>query len=185
MFWYIEVLKKYADFSGRASRREYWWFVLFTTLASLILAVVDSALGTFNDQAGMGLLGGLYALLVLLPSIGVQIRRLHDVGRSGWWWGGPLVGGPLAAAGFSAYVITSGGLNGFSVWHWVFAITFLIWAIGGLIIFAFSLMKGVPGENRYGMNPLEINAATERNETALPARDLAPAKTPAVQRMRD
>lgn len=85
MNWYLDVLKKYAVFSGRARRKEYWMFVLFNILAFIVLAIVDNLTGTFNPLYGVGLLGGLYSLAVLLPSIGVGVRRLHDTDRSGWW----------------------------------------------------------------------------------------------------
>ncbi|MEZ4660976.1 MAG: DUF805 domain-containing protein [Caldilineaceae bacterium] len=84
MNWYMEVLKKYAVFSGRARRAEYWYFVLFNVIISIVLAVVDLILGTGGDT-GVGILGALYSLAVLLPSLGVSVRRLHDTGRSGWW----------------------------------------------------------------------------------------------------
>jgi len=79
MEWYLAVLKKYAVFSGRARRKEYWFFVLFSVIISLVLGVVDGFAGLG------GVLGGLYALAVLIPSIAVGVRRLHDTGRSGWW----------------------------------------------------------------------------------------------------
>ena len=85
MNWYLEVLKKYAVFEGRAQRAEYWYFVLFTILISIVLAFIDIATGSFNEEAGIGILGGIYALAVLIPSIAVGVRRLHDTNRSGWW----------------------------------------------------------------------------------------------------
>lgn len=85
MNWYLEVLKKYAVFSGRARRKEYWFFVLFNIIISIVLAVIDGVTGSFSPEAGMGLLGGIYTLAVLIPSIAVSVRRLHDTGRSGWW----------------------------------------------------------------------------------------------------
>ena len=85
MNWYLEVLKKYAVFSGRARRKEYWYFVLFNTLISIVLGIIDGATGSFSPEAGMGLLGGIYTLAVLIPGIAVSVRRLHDTGRSGWW----------------------------------------------------------------------------------------------------
>jgi len=85
MNWYLEVLKKYAVFEGRAQRAEYWYFVLFTILISIVLAFIDIATGSFNEQAGIGMLGGIYALAVLIPSIAVGVRRLHDTNRTGWW----------------------------------------------------------------------------------------------------
>lgn len=85
MNWYLEVLKKYAVFSGRARRKEYWYFVLFNIIISIILAVIDGATGTFNPAAGMGFLGLAYTLFVLVPGLAVSVRRLHDTDRSGWW----------------------------------------------------------------------------------------------------
>jgi uncharacterized membrane protein YhaH (DUF805 family) len=81
--WYLEVLKKYAVFDGRAHRTEFWMFVLVSVIISIILAVLDAVLGT--ETAGSGLLQGLYGLAVLLPSLAVGARRLHDIDRSGWW----------------------------------------------------------------------------------------------------
>lgn len=84
MNWYFQVLKKYAVFSGRARRKEYWYFALFNIIISFVLAFIDNLAG-IAVEAGYGVLGGIYSLAVLLPSIGVSIRRLHDTGRSGWW----------------------------------------------------------------------------------------------------
>src|SRR5919199_91334 len=83
--WYLEVLKKYAVFDGRARRQEYWMFILFNIIITAVLALIDSLIGTVIRQAGFGLLQGLYDLAVLLPSIAVTVRRLHDTGRTGWW----------------------------------------------------------------------------------------------------
>ncbi len=85
MNWYLEVLKKYAVFNGRARRKEYWYFLLFSILISLALAFVDDMLGTFSAKAGLGLLGGIYFLAVMIPGLAVSVRRLHDTSRSGWW----------------------------------------------------------------------------------------------------
>ena len=85
MNWYLEVLKKYAVFDGRARRQEYWMFILFNIIITAVLALIDSLIGTVIRQAGFGLLQGLYDLAVLIPSIAVTVRRLHDTGRTGWW----------------------------------------------------------------------------------------------------
>lgn len=79
MNWYLAVLKNYVGFSGRARRKEYWMFTLFNFIAVLLLGVIDGIIGTG------GILGIIYTLAVLLPSIAVTIRRLHDTGRAGWW----------------------------------------------------------------------------------------------------
>lgn len=85
MNWYLEVLKKYAVFGGRARRKEYWYFVLFNMLISIALTLIDGVTGSFSSEAGIGLLSGIYGLAVLIPSIAVGVRRLHDTNRSGWW----------------------------------------------------------------------------------------------------
>jgi uncharacterized membrane protein YhaH (DUF805 family) len=84
MGWYIEALKKYAVFGGRSRRKEYWYFVLFSVIVSLVLSAIDALLGTFGST-NVGLLGGIYGLAVLIPSIAVSVRRLHDIDRTGWW----------------------------------------------------------------------------------------------------
>lgn len=85
MDWFIRALQQYAVFQGRARRREYWFFMLFYVLISSFLAVIDSIVGRFDEKTGVGLLSGLFTLGVLLPALGVAVRRLHDTGRSGWW----------------------------------------------------------------------------------------------------
>lgn len=85
MQWYLAALKKYAVFSGRARRKEYWFFVLFNLIFAFCLGFIDGFVGTFDQESGYGLFGSLYSLAVLIPGIAVSIRRLHDTGRSGWW----------------------------------------------------------------------------------------------------
>lgn len=83
MSWFFAALKKYAVFRGRASRSEFWYFILFVVLISIVLGFMD-AIARPQSQ-GEGLLSGLFSLAMLLPALGVQVRRLHDIGRSGWW----------------------------------------------------------------------------------------------------
>jgi uncharacterized membrane protein YhaH (DUF805 family) len=85
MNWYLEVLKKYAVFNGRARRKEYWMFVLFNIIISIVLGIIDGVVGTAGAVGTLGLLGGLYTLVVLIPGIAVGVRRLHDTSRSGLW----------------------------------------------------------------------------------------------------
>ena len=85
MSWYLEALKKYAVFSGRSRRMEYWYFVLFNIIVSIVLGAIDGLLGTRGSYAGAGLLSGIYGLAILIPSLAVTVRRLHDIDRSGWW----------------------------------------------------------------------------------------------------
>jgi len=82
---YLNCLKKYAVFAGRARRREYWMFVLFNSLISLGLGLVLGFVGAALNAPTIGGLAQLYTLAVLLPGIAVTVRRLHDIGKSGWW----------------------------------------------------------------------------------------------------
>jgi uncharacterized membrane protein YhaH (DUF805 family) len=82
--WYLKVLKNYVGFSGRARRQEYWMFIVFHVLVSIVLAVIEAMTGVFTVGEGLGVLSTLYSLFVLLPSLAVGVRRLHDVNRSGW-----------------------------------------------------------------------------------------------------
>ena len=85
MNWYLEVLRKYAVFDGRARRKEYWFFYLFYILIAIVLIVLDSMAGTLNEDVGVGAFSGLLMLAMFIPGIAVTIRRLHDTDRSGWW----------------------------------------------------------------------------------------------------
>ncbi|RPK94342.1 MULTISPECIES: DUF805 domain-containing protein [Streptomyces] len=89
MNWYLDVLKNYAGFSGRARRKEYWMFVLFNFIIALVLSALGMAIDTQIPYF-------LYLAAVIVPSLAVMVRRLHDTGRSGWWFFisfVPLVGG--------------------------------------------------------------------------------------------
>lgn len=84
MNWYLAVLKNYAGFSGRARRKEYWMFALFNIIFVAVAVILDNLVGTAIDGIGYGLFYFLYLLAVLIPSLAVAVRRLHDVGKSGW-----------------------------------------------------------------------------------------------------
>ena len=126
MKYYLEVLKKYATFSGRARRSEYWYFALFNFIAAILISFVDRALGTsidFESANGavvmqFGWIYIVYNLFVLIPSLAVLVRRLHDVGKSGAFF-------------FVAFI----PLIGF------------IW----LLVLLFK--DSDPGDNKYGPNP--------------------------------
>ena len=116
--------KKYADFSGRARRSEYWWFGVFNVLAIIVISFVAGfiagAMGT-SDEGMLVLvyvLVGLYCLVVLLPGLAVTVRRLHDTGRSGWW-----------------YLIC------------------LVPYVGSLVLLVFTCLDSKPEENRWGPSP--------------------------------
>jgi uncharacterized membrane protein YhaH (DUF805 family) len=78
MDYYIKVLQNYATFTGRARRSEYWYFFLFNLIAGFIFGILESMMNT-------SVLSGIYTLAVLIPGIAVGVRRMHDVGKSGWF----------------------------------------------------------------------------------------------------
>ena len=123
MNWYLEVLKKYAVFSGRARRTEFWTFTLVNIAVATLLAFVDNSSGMTVSTGvtaayGVGILSSLYSLAVLVPHLAVTVRRLHDTGRSGWWW---LIG--------------------------------LVPIIGAVVLLIFAAQDSQPGSNEYGANP--------------------------------
>lgn len=78
MEYFIDGFKKYADFSGRASRKEYWMFILFYIIIYIALSVVGAVIGT-------AVLSIIYTVVMLVPGVSIAARRLHDIGRTGWW----------------------------------------------------------------------------------------------------
>lgn len=78
MNWYVKCLKQYVDFKGRARRTEYWMFVLFNAIFTAIAYIIDYAIG-------IEIISTLYSIAMICPGLAVEIRRLHDIGKSGWW----------------------------------------------------------------------------------------------------
>ncbi|WP_422346193.1 DUF805 domain-containing protein [Parasphingorhabdus sp.] len=127
MEWMLMPLKRYAEFSGRSRRKEYWMFFLLNVIVLFGLAIVGGILGAFTPDASgeMGLGGGLvlglfalYALAIFIPSLAVQVRRFHDQDKSGWF----------VLLGFIPYV-------------------------GGIIVLVFMCLEGTKGKNRFGDDP--------------------------------
>ena len=88
MEWYLKVVRdNYANFKGRARRKEYWMFTLFNALIVIGLMIVGGGLGSLMDFPQLGIiLYGVYLLAVFVPTLGVIVRRLHDTGKSGWFY---------------------------------------------------------------------------------------------------
>ena len=84
MEWFLKALRQYSDFEGRARRKEYWMYTLFYLIFALGAIVLDFILGSASDDFGYGLFYVLYVLAMLIPTLAVSVRRLHDVGKSGW-----------------------------------------------------------------------------------------------------
>ena len=86
MNWYLAVLKNYAGFSGRARRTEYWMFTLISVLISIGLSIIDKVVFGNIGDSDYGVIYLLYSLAVFIPGLAVMVRRLHDVGKSGWFF---------------------------------------------------------------------------------------------------
>ena len=84
MKWFVKCMKQYADFGGRARRTEFWMFVLFNIIFSVIASLIDRAIGFKIGDIQMGIIGLIYSLAVLIPALAVSVRRLHDIGKTGW-----------------------------------------------------------------------------------------------------
>ena len=160
MNWMFLPLKRYAEFSGRSRRMEYWMFQLFLFLVyvavfALMMVSVGGGMMTAatNPNAilaaggAMMMIGGIYFLFVLaviIPSIAVTVRRLHDTNRTGWWVLAPLAGYVLAFVGAAI----GGSLGG---------IVAMIGGIGALVLalvlLVFMFLEGTRGPNNYGPDP--------------------------------
>jgi uncharacterized membrane protein YhaH (DUF805 family) len=83
--WYYKVILNYTNFNGRARRQEYWYFTLVNVLVNLVMGIIDRVIGSVMQMDNFGFFGVIYALFIMIPSIAVTVRRLHDSGRVGWW----------------------------------------------------------------------------------------------------
>jgi uncharacterized membrane protein YhaH (DUF805 family) len=149
--WAKRPIEKYAEFSGRAPRAEYWWFVLALIVAFIIVSIIESIV-SINHMI-LGVYGPLSALLwvgTLVPSIAVGVRRLHDTNRTGWWILLPIIPYCLALVlGGAALMGGGGSMAGAGI----AAIFLLIGGILALVLIVFLVLPSTPGDNRYGPNP--------------------------------
>lgn len=118
MNWYLKALRQYSDFSGRARRKEYWMFILFNLLVALVAMALDNVLGTsfeFSEiNLGYGYIYLAYALFTVIPSLSVAVRRLHDVGKSGWFYLISLI--PLIGSIWLLVLFCTDGDSGDNKW---------------------------------------------------------------------
>ena len=125
MQYFMNPIKQYAQFTGRATRQEFWMWVLWILGISIVLAIIDLVAGTNIDIGGtpempvkQGILGGAFNLFILIPGISMAVRRLHDTGKSGAWW-------------FLNFVCV----------------------IGTVVLIVFYATSSSPEDNQYGPNP--------------------------------
>ena len=143
--------KNYFKFSGRSTRAEYWWWLLFTVLAGIVLNVVDTLTGT------MGMVGFLFELATLVPSFALGARRLHDINRTGWWLLWFLGSFPMAAIGGGILLVSFFLLDNFlilTVLGFAMAIGFgILGIIGVIVLIVWAIKQGDEGLNKYGPDP--------------------------------
>jgi uncharacterized membrane protein YhaH (DUF805 family) len=152
--WAVLPLKKYATFSGRAPRAEYWWFYLATIVVQIPLSIVDKAL------ADWGPLSSLFSLVILLPWLAVSVRRLHDINRSGWWLlAFFLIILAIAVAAVATMGLTLDGTG--SPPSGSILVVLLVGVLAmfvlGVTILVFSVTPGTQGTNDYGPDPYGPN----------------------------
>jgi uncharacterized membrane protein YhaH (DUF805 family) len=155
---------KYANFSGRAPRSEYWWWILFVILVSFGVGLISGFLEAASGSKSIGaLIIGLLDLFFLLPNLAVVVRRLHDLNRSGWWYGALIILSIFLAA-IAIPVFIRMGMNheqGLDVMDGLNPAIFILIGILGLVNTIFGLvmlvwffMRGTSGPNRFGPDPL-------------------------------
>ena len=138
MEWYLKCLRQYADFSGRARRKEYWMFILFNAIISFVLGFIDGVLV-------LNVLSYIYALVIFIPSLAVSVRRLHDIGRCGWWYLLPMVPfiGLSALLAFGSFTSSAAIILGLA-------------ALGtGILMLVWFCTDSEGGSNKWGPNPKE------------------------------
>lgn len=182
--------RQYFRFGGRATRPEFWWWMLFIVIASIVLDVIDRIIDRMVGIEELGVLSTLFGLATLLPSLAVTSRRLHDIGKSGWWqlawytasalaWGIAVVilfiGLAFAFAAFGDWILTLG--TGGDLSEIILAVlpallAFIAAAAVTLAVIVWAIIwlarQGEPGENRYGPDP----RATSDDGAALPGQDV-------------
>lgn len=114
MEWYFKVLNQFADFSGRARRKEYWMFALFNVLFTVAALILDKFMDTGFNGSYIGWIYILYSLAIFIPSLAVTVRRLHDVGKSGWMYLIILI--PIIGAIWLLVLMATDGQPGTNSW---------------------------------------------------------------------
>jgi uncharacterized membrane protein YhaH (DUF805 family) len=144
-------LTKYIDFNGRARRSEYWWFVLFALLVGIATAIVDRVIAPgYVAMHGRGPVSMLASLALLLPSLAVSVRRLHDIDRTGWW-----ILFFYAAVIVLAFIAIGAAFTGHAATAVILLLAILALCVWLIVWFA---TKGTAGPNRFGADPLAGDA---------------------------
>lgn len=159
--WVVRPLKRYADFSGRAPRAEYWWYVLAVGTVGFLLGLADVFLLQGPIYGNLGPLGLAFDVAVMVPGIAVLVRRLHDTERSGWW--------ALVKTVSYAVILGGGSFTGLGTRLGQLSGAVFVVAIALLLGFVFTcffvflcvVSEGTQGPNRHGPDPYGRNELEE------------------------
>ena len=143
--WALLPIQRFGQFSGRAPRAEYWWYYLGTVIIGFVVGIIDRIIGS-----DIGILGLVVNLALLVPTIAVTVRRLHDTERSGWWILAVIV--PLVAVGAMVGAGIFDGNLGSSPTPFFWVSLFLL-IVAAVMLFIFMILPGTDGPNRYGEDP--------------------------------
>ena len=135
------LTRNYCRFKGRASRSEFWWFCLFSTILSILVAVLGAL-----APALASIVSAVQGLWLLLPTVGVSTRRLHDRDLSGWWQALPLL---LVLPGIAGAALDA---------TWLLACSAAAAGLASLALLVLYALKGTCGPNRFGPDPLDGTA---------------------------
>ncbi len=179
MKWYILAFKKYAQFSGRSHRQEYWMFILFYFIFSVAARLLDGIVGTcYNDVKPWdgGFISTLYSLVILVPSLSIAVRRLHDIGKSGWVYFWSMFAAIVAVIVYFVFLVTTLMSNGaadidairagdidpsmFMTGNFILYTFLLAIFLLGISVYMIVLLakRGNTGDNKYGPDPLALPA---------------------------
>jgi uncharacterized membrane protein YhaH (DUF805 family) len=151
---YLNAMRRYFEFAGRSSRYEFWFFILFMIIISIVASLIDALLFGGAD-GGVGLLSPLVSLVHFIPGLSVSVRRLHDIDRTGWWVllaFVPLVVMMVLFAGSMAMMVgdPTAGMAGMGMSMVLVGVVYLAVLI---VLIVFYCTRGTPGPNRFGPEP--------------------------------
>ncbi len=145
MHYFTDVIKKYTVFKGRASRKEYWMFLLFYFILYFVLGIFIGVINA-SFKINLNFLFIVFVLATALPTYGVSMRRLHDINLSGWW----ILLSVLSGIMYNIIKMIP------QIPKWLSIIIALVSLVISLVYIVLLATKGKPGSNKYGENPLEI-----------------------------
>ena len=150
--WAVRPLQKYADFTGRAPRAEYWWYTLASGVAGILLGYVDDVV----SKPVIGIYGPISLFLTValfVPSLAVLVRRLHDIDRTGWWALLDLGSYAFIVGGFLTPDLQQLATPLQAISPIIMLAVLLVWIISAVVMLVFMISSGTDGPNEYGSDP--------------------------------